>query len=99
MDGQSIFVAYIFNDTGSSYRPAVAFRKINDTNTTVRSGLQKRISASISDSRASLTIFAVPKSASAEKYQLLIITASPHYVFVTSDKVEISVLSKYVSLF
>lgn len=99
LEGQSIFVAYISNDTGSSYRPSVAFRKINDTNTTVRSGLQKRISASISDSRASFTIFAVPKSASAEKYQLTIITASPHYVFVTSDKVEISVLSKYVSLF
>lgn len=97
LEGQPLFVAYISNVT-SNWRPPVAFRKNNDSNTTVKSGLQNRFIASILGSRASLTILEVPKSANAEKYQLTVITASPHYVYVTSDKVEISVLCKYVRL-
>ena len=42
-----------------------------------------------------LTVLDVAKSTSAEKYQLTVITGSPHFVYVTSDKAEISVLCKY----
>ena len=49
LEGQSVLVAYISNVTSNW---TVAFRKNNDSNTTVKLALQKRFIAGMLDSRA-----------------------------------------------
>ena len=67
----------------------------NGENATVEAGYENLFRATITDTQATLTIIAVPKSINGEKYQLRIVTASPYFFGLTSEEVEISVLCKY----
>ena len=68
--------------------------RVNDDNTTVEAGHENLFRATITDTQATLTILAVPKSINGEKYQLRMVTASPNFFTLQSDDVKISVLCK-----
>ena len=92
-DGQSNLITRIVNVTAGA-EENVATRENND-NTTVEAGFENLFRASITDTQATLTILAVPRSINGEKYQLRIVTARPNFFGLTSEEVEISVLCKY----
>ena len=94
LDGQSNFVTRIVNITrGESSAPNLVTRE-NDDNATVEAGYENLFKATITDTQATLTILAVPKSMHEEIYQLRILTASPNFFNLQSGPVEISVLCK-----
>ena len=66
----------------------------NDDNATVEAGYENLFRATITDTQATLTILAVPKSINGETYQLRMLTASPNFFTLQSDDVKISVLCK-----
>ena len=92
LDGQSNLVSGIENATAGA-RQNVATRG-NDDNATVEAGYENLFRATITDTQATLTILAVPKSINGEIYQLRIVTASPDFFVLQSDDVKISVLCK-----
>ena len=99
LDGQSNLATRIVNNTGGeSGAPNVAIRE-NDDNATVEAGYENLFRATITDTQATLTILAVPKSMHGEIYQLRILTASPNFFNLQSGQVEISVLCKYAVSF
>lgn len=93
LDGQSNLVSRIVNVTAGALQN-LALRG-NGENATVEAGYENLFRATITDTQATLTIIAVPKSINGEKYQLRIVTASPYFFGLTSEEVEISVLCKY----
>ena len=66
----------------------------NDDNATVEAGYENLFRATITDTQATLTILAVPKSINGEIYRLRIVTALPNFFSLLSDDVKISVLCK-----
>ena len=92
LDGQSNLVSRILNVTAGALQN-VAIRE-NDDNATVEAGYENLFRVTITDTQATLTILAVPKSINGEIYQMRILTASPHFGTLQSD-VKISVLCKY----
>ena len=92
LDGQSNFLSRILNVTAGALQN-VAIRE-NDDNATVEAGYENLFRATITDTQATLTVLAVPKSINGEIYQMRVLTASPHFITLQSD-VEISVLCKY----
>ena len=93
LDGQSNLVSRIVNVTAGALQN-LALRG-NGENATVEAGYENLFRATITDTQATLTIIAVPKSINGEKYQLRIVTASAYFFGLTSEEVEISVLCKY----
>ena len=84
----------IVNTTrGESGAPNLVTRQ-NDDNATVEADYENLFKATITDTQATLTILAVPKSMHGEIYHLRILTASPNFVNLQSGPVEISVLCK-----
>ena len=61
---------------------------------TVQPGYENLYAASISDSEATLTILAVPRSYDGDKYKLTI-TTTDDFARLPSNVVELQVLSKY----
>ena len=92
LDGQSNLVSRILNVTAGAPQ-GVAIRQ-NDDNATVEAGYENLFRATITDTQATLTILAVPKSINGEIYQLRILTASPDFFTFQSADVKISVLCK-----
>lgn len=92
LDGQSNLVTRVVNVTAGTVQN-VATRQ-NDDNATVEAGYENLFRATITDTQATLTILAVPKSINGEKYQLRMLTASPNFFTLQSDDVKISVLCK-----
>lgn len=94
LDDQSNLATLFVNVTeGESSEPRIAMRR-NNGNATVEAGYENLFRAIITDTQATLTILAVPKSSNGEKYQLRILT-SPSILTLQSESVEISVLCKY----
>ena len=92
--GKSILAARFRNVTGST--PInVASRGANN-NASLEAGYENQFKATISDTEATLTILAVPKTLDEEKYQLGIILDDLSDLL--SDEVKISVLCKYIEL-
>ena len=96
LDGQSNLVSRIVNVTAGAQRNLAS--RVNNDNATVEAGYENLFRATITDTQATLTILAVPKSINGEIYQLLILTASPNFFTLRSDEVKISVLCKYTFL-
>ena len=92
LDGQSNLATRIANVTAGALQN-VATRR-NDDNATVEAGYENLFRATITDTQATLTILAVPKSINGEIYQLQILTDIPHFFTLRSDDVKISVLCK-----
>ena len=92
LNGQSNLATRVVNVTAVALEN-VATRQ-NDDNATVEAGYENLFRATITDTQATLTILAVPKSINGEKYQLRMITASPEFFPLESEKVKISVLCK-----
>lgn len=92
LDGQSNLVSRILNVTAGALQ-GVAIRQ-NDDNATVEAGYENLFRATMTDTQATLSILAVPKSINGEIYQLRILTASPHFFTFQSADVKISVLCK-----
>ena len=94
LDGQSNLATRIVNTTrGESGAPNLVTRQ-NGDNATVEAGYENLFKATITDTQATLTILAVPKSMHGEIYHLRILTASPNFFNLQSGPVEISVLCK-----
>ena len=94
LDDQSNLATLFVNVTeGESSAPRIAMRR-NNGNATVEAGYENLFRAIITDTQATLTILAVPKSSNGEKYQLRILT-STSILTLQSESVEISVLCKY----
>ena len=94
LDGQSNLGTVLLNVTAgeSGSPPNIASRQNND-NASVNAGFENLFRAIITDTQATLTILAVPKSINGEKYLLRILTSN--FVTLQSESVEISVLCKY----
>ena len=92
LDGQSNLVSRIVNITAGALQN-VATRGNND-NATVEAGYENLFRATMTDTQATLTVLAVPKSINGEIYELRIVTASPNFFTLRSDDVKISVLCK-----
>ena len=92
LDGQSNEIARISNVTGGSGKTVVS--RTGSSDAIVKAGYENQFIASISDTEAILTILAVPRSGSGEKYRLVIFATDD---ILTSDIVEISVLCEYKS--
>ena len=92
-NGQSNLASRLVNVTAGALQN-IATRQ-NDDNATVEAGYENLFRATITDTQATLTILAVAKSINGEKYQLRILTASPDFFPLESEKVKISVLCKY----
>ena len=98
LDDQSNLATRFVNVTaGESSPPNIATRR-NNGNATVEAGYENLFRAIITNTQATLTILAVPKSINGEKYQLRILT-SPSILTLQSESVEISVLCKYAAYF
>ena len=93
LNGQSNLATRVVNVTAVA-QENVATRQ-NDDNATVEAGYENLFRATITDTQATLTVLAVPKSINGEKYQLRILTASPNFFPLESEEVKISVLCKY----
>ena len=91
LDGQSIIVIRILNLIDGT-TPKVA-EKIGNNDAVVQLGYENQFRATISETQATLTILAVPRSFNKEQYRLLIVVDAT----LQSD-VEISVLGKYTIL-
>ena len=98
LDGQSNLGTVLLNVTAgeSGSPPNIASRQNND-NASVNAGFENLFRAIITDTQATLTILAVPKSINGEKYLLRILTSN--FVTLQSESVEISVQCKYASCF
>ena len=92
LDSQSNLATRVVNVTAGALQN-VATRQ-NDDNATVEAGYENLFRATITDTQATLTILAVPKSINGETYQLRMVTASPNFFTLQSDDVKISVLCK-----
>ena len=91
---KSILAARFRNVTGST--PInVASRGANN-NASLEAGYENQFKATISDTEATLTILAVPRTLDEEKYQLAIILDD--ISDFNSGEVKISVLCKYIEL-
>lgn len=91
LNGRSVSSAFITNVTGG----VTVVVKQGDSNATIQAGYEHQFSATISDTQATLTILAVPRSVSGEKYRLAV-RNTVDFVEIVSVVVEISVLCKYI---
>ena len=92
--GKSILGFRISNVTGGT-EVNVASRSGNN-NASVEAGYENQFRATISDTDATLTILAVPRTLDEEKYELAIVFGD--FSSLQSDEVKISVLCKYIEL-
>ena len=92
--GKSILGARFRNVTGST-RINVAVRSGNN-NASVEAGYENQFRATISDTHATLTILAVPRTLDEEKYELAVVFDD--FTDFSSGEVKISVLCKYIEL-
>ena len=92
LDGQSNLASRIANVTAGA--PQNVATRGNDDNATVEAGYENLFRATITDTQATLTILAVPKSINGEIYLLQVLTDTPHFFTLRSDDVKISVLCK-----
>ena len=90
--GKSILGARFRNVTGST-RINVVVRSGNN-NASVEPGYENQFRATISDTDATLTILAVPRTLDEEKYELAIVFDD--FSDLESNEVKISVLCKYI---
>ena len=95
LDDQSNLATLFINVTaGESGSPPNFATRLNNDNATVEAGYENLFRAIITDTQATVTILAVPKSINGEKYQLRILT-SPSVLTLQSESLQISVLCKY----
>lgn len=92
--GKSILAARFRNVTGSTVKN-VAVRSGNN-NASVEAGYENQFGATITDTHATLTILAVPRTLHEEKYELAILFDD--FSDLLSTEVKISVLCKYIEL-
>ena len=92
--GKSILAARFRNVTGGTQINVVV--RSGNNNASVEPGYENQFRATISDTDATLTILAVPRTLDEEKYQLAIIFDD--FSDLESDEVKISVLCKYIEL-
>jgi len=93
LEETSVFLGRILNVTdGEVGAPSVVVKQQNGM-ATVQSGYENLYTAAMSDSEATLTILAVPRSYDGDKYKLTITTVD--FASVPSDVLEINVLCKY----
>ena len=99
LDGQSNLLTLLLNVTaGESGSPPTIAKRQNNDNASVEAGYENLFRTIITDTQATLTILAVPKSINGEEYLLRIVT-SPSFLTLQSASVEISVLCKYPAYF
>ena len=91
LGGKSVFGARFQNVTTRGASTNVAIRSGN-SNASVVAGFENLFTATISDTEATLTILAVPRTLSEEKYQLSIIFTD--LTDLESEELTISVLGK-----
>lgn len=89
LDGQSIIVIRVVSVTDDTTKKIA--ERIGDNNAVVQVGYENQFRATISETQATLTILAVPRSFNKEQYRLLIVVDAT----LQSNDVEISVLGKY----
>ena len=92
--GKSILGARFRNVTGST--PINVAVRSGNNNASVEAGYENQFRATISDTHATLTILAVPRTLDDEKYELAVVFND--FTDFSSGEVKISVLCKYIEL-
>ena len=91
--GQSVFLGIIANVTDCTVGAPNVVIKQQSSAATVQPGYEDQFRAEISDTQATLTILAVPRSETGNKYRLTITTTGDFSTF-PSNVVEIEVFCK-----